>query len=193
MVGALHHFSETDRKRIAAAIAAAEAKTEARFAFVAVGASDRYHLYPLVWGAVLALAALGGLALGLPHLNLRFAFAVVTAIFVVGSLVLEWRPLRMLIVPPRARHAHARMLAHREFAVRILSHRAHGVLFFVSLAERHVELLADHALHEAAGQAAWDAIVANFTKTAASGRLADAIVGAAEACGALLETHHPKG
>jgi putative membrane protein len=66
------------------------------------------------------------------------------------------------------------------------------MLFFVSLSERYAELIADHALHQAAGQAAWDSIVGDFTAEAARGRLADGIVKASNACGALLEKHHPK-
>jgi putative membrane protein len=194
VVGALKNLTPAEHERVNAAIAAAQARTEARFAFVTVHASDRYHLYPVVWGATLALMAFGALALGLPHLAVRFAFAIVAAVFVVASLLLEWQPLRMLAVPANAKRAHARALAHREFAVRILSHPEHagGMLFFVSLAERYAELIADHALHQAAGQAAWDSIVRDFTAEAARGRLAEAIVRASNACGVLLEMHHPK-
>jgi putative membrane protein len=194
MVGALKNLSAAERERINAAIADAQARTHARFSFVAVEASDRYHLYPIVWGAALALLVFGGLALGLPRLDLRLAFIVVMAVFLAASIVLEWRPLRMAVVPARARRAHAHALAHREFAVRILSHPEHrgGVLFFVSLAERYTEIIADHALHQAVGQAKWDGIVRDFTAQAARGRLADGIVAASNACGALLEQHHRK-
>ncbi len=142
----------------------------------------------------LALVALCAPALGLPRFDLRAATIIVFAVFLFASLVLEWRPLRMAIVPKRVKHAHARTLAHREFAVRILSHPEHdgGVLFFVSLAERYAEIIADHHLHQAAGQAAWDGIVSDFTRHAARGAFADGIVVAAKACGTLLEEHHPK-
>ena len=194
MVSALKNLTKAEHEKIAAAVASAEARTHARFALVVVPASDRYQLYPILWGAGLALLALCGIALGLPHLDLRFAAIVVLTLFLVASLVLEWRPLRMAIVPRRVKHAHARMLAHREFAVRILAHPEHGggVLFFVSLAERYAEVIADHTLHQGAGQAAWDRIVAEFLAEAARGRFADGFVKSADACGALLEEHHPK-
>ena len=195
MVAALKNLSQAEHEKIAAAIAATEARTKARFAVVVVPASDRYRLYPIVWGAMLALVVLCGLALALPYFDLRLTAIIVLAVFVVASSALEWRPLRMAIVPKRAKHDHARALAHREFAVRILSHPEHGggVLFFVSLAERYAEIIADHALHQAAGQAAWDGIVSDFSRHAARGAFADGIIGAANACGTLLEEHHPKG
>jgi putative membrane protein len=190
-----------EQKRVDAAIADAQAKTRARFAVVVVRASDRYRFYPVLWGVITAFAAFGLIALlnpflppTYPHIGLRMTFAVVTAIFLVISLVLEWAPLRLGLVPRHVKNDHARALAHREFAVRILSHadRQGGVLFFVSLAERYAEVIADHALHQAAGQEAWDRIVADFTSAAARGQLADGFVAGAEACGALLEQHQPK-
>lgn len=194
MVSGMSGLPADARKRIEAAIAEAQADTHARFALVVVPASDRYQLYPVIWGAVLALLTLGGLAIVLPGMPLRFAFSVTVAVFLAASLLLEWRPLRLAIVPRHIRHAHARALAHREFAVRILSHPEHGggVLFFASLAERYVEIVADHALHEAAGQAAWDGIVAAFTADAGHGNLAAGLATAVEACGALLAAHHPR-
>jgi putative membrane protein len=194
MVSALRGLTSADHEKVTAAVAAAQARTHARFALVVVPASDRYQLYPILWGAMLALLVLCALAFAWPHLDLRLAAIVVVAVFVVTSLVLEWRPLRMAVVPKRVKHGHARMLAHREFAVRILSHPEHGggVLFFVSLAERYAEIIADHRLHQAAGQAAWDGIVSDFARHAAKGHFADGIIGAAKACGTLLEEHHPK-
>jgi putative membrane protein len=199
MVGALKNLSHEERERVSAAIADAQSKTHARFAFVTVHASDRYHLYPVVWGAVIAILSLGIMALGVrygvfPPLALSFAFTVQVVVFVVVSLALEWLPLRILVVPRHTKHALAHTLAHREFAARVLAHPEHGggVLFFVSLAERHAEILVDHKLHEAAGQPEWDKIVADFTAKAARGQMADGIVGAANACGTLLEQHRPK-
>ncbi|MGB8363695.1 MAG: hypothetical protein ACLQUZ_08030 [Rhizomicrobium sp.] len=194
MVGALKDLAPAERDRVAAAVAAAQARTDARFALVVVPASDRYHLYPVVWGAALAFVAAGIMALAWPHLTLRLAFSVETLVFVVASLLLEWRPLRFLVVPKRAKHEHARALAHREFAARILAHPEHGggVLFFVSLGERYAQIIADHALHAKAGQAAWDKIVADFVTAAGQGHIAEGFVAGANACGALLATHAPK-
>lgn len=193
MVGGLHDLSPADRERIASAVAAVQARTRARFVLVVVPASDRYHLYPVVWGSGIALAVFGVMAAAFPQTRLRFAFALVAVVFTVASLILEWRPLRMLSVPQRAKKNHANALARREFAARVLSHPGHeGVLFFVSLAERYAEVIADRMLHEAAGQAAWDKIVADFTRAATRGRIAEGFVAGVEACGALLERHRPK-
>lgn len=185
-------MNENDHQRIHAARTAAEAKTHARFAAVIVPASDRYGLYPLVWGAMLALVAGAGLALFLPDLPVRRAILIEAGVLAVFALAFDWFVLRLLLVPGRVKREHAHALAHREFAARILSPSQDGLLFFVSLGERYVELLATPKVHAAVGEAAWNAIVAEFTATAKAGRVTDGIVAGIEACAGHLAAHFPK-
>lgn len=180
-------LSVSDRQRVHAAVVAAEARVPIHIAVSVVRASDRYALFPLVWGAVLALAAGGILALAAPKTGLREAFAIEAAVFVVLSLLLDWWPLRRLLVPRHIARRHAQSLAHREFAARILaSHeRKSGVLLFVSLEERYAEILADREMHARAGQEAWDKILFDYMAAAKAGRIADGIIAAVNACAAI--------
>lgn len=184
-------LSAQDQDRIRAAVADAEARSQARFALVVVPASDRYALFPLVYGALLALLAGAVLAIFWPTLGFRLGFGVMAAAFVVISLLLDWWPLRLALVPKRIKCAHANDLAHREFAARVLAHRdrASGMVFFVSLGERYVEILADRSLHERVGEKAWQDIVAQFAAAAKAGKLAEAILACISASAAILERH----
>ena len=65
------------------------------------------------------------------------------------------------------------------------------MLIFVSLGERYVEILADRDTHKLAPEGTWDKIVAEFLSKVKSGAVADGILAAIEACGTVLETHHP--
>lgn len=187
-------LTPAERKAVAAATASARARTRAQFALVVVPDSDHYRFYPPIWSACIALVAAGAIALVLPHLGLRLAVIIQAAIFAVLTLALELRPLRLLAAPPAAKRAAAHARAEGEFTARILarSDRRCGVLFFVSLGERYVEIIADRTLHQAAGQAAWDKIVADFTAAAGAGQIAQGFIAGVAACGALLEAHHPK-
>jgi putative membrane protein len=182
------HPTKDETARIHLAVTAAEARAQAHIAFVVVPASDRYALYPVVWGALIAFVAAGIAAFVWRGLDIRDGFAMEAVLFCVVSLVLEWRPLKLLLVPARIRRAHARAFAHREFAARILAspERRGGVLLFVSLGERYAELIADREAHARVGQEAWDRIFADFTAKAQSGHVTDAAVAAIEACGAAL-------
>jgi putative membrane protein len=187
------HLSADERARIHAATRAAEARTHARFAVSTLHVSDRYALYPVIYGAVAGMIILGALAIFWPNANLRIAFTVAASGFVMLSLLFEWLPLRLMLVPRHIKHHHAHDLAHREFAAHILapSERKPGIVFFVSLGERYVEIIANRDVHQLVAQPAWDAIIAEFTDAARQGRVADGLVAAVDRCAKLLETHYP--
>jgi putative membrane protein len=186
-------MSAEDSARIQTALAAAERRTQMHLSVSVVPASDRYALFPIVWGAGVALFAGAVMALAWPQLSSREAFAVEAGVFLVSSLLFDWWPLRMLVVPRHIRGRHARAMAHHEFAARILaSHeRKGGVLFFVSLGERYAEIIADHETHARVGEAAWKKIVGNYLAAAKQGRIADGIVTAIDACAAVIAPAPP--
>ena len=187
------HLSTDDRARVHAATRAAEARTHARFAVSAIHVSDRYALYPVIYGAVAGMLVLGALAIFWPAANLRIGFTLAAGTFVILSLLLELLPLRLLLVPKHIKHHHAHDFAHREFAAHILApdERKPGIVFFVSLGERYVEIVANRDAHQLVQQSEWDAIIAEFTAAARQGRVADGLVAAVDRCAKLLETHYP--
>ena len=59
------------------------------------------------------------------------------------------------------------------------------------LGERYVEIIADHQTHALAPDGAWNKIVDRFLTTVKAGRVADGVLDAIAACGAILREHHP--
>ncbi|MFI4986384.1 MAG: TPM domain-containing protein [Alphaproteobacteria bacterium] len=194
MVTAKVPLTHEERERIRLAVADAERRTSAHFALVIVPASERYALFPVVWAALGALSATGVLALLRPTLTIGEGFLVNAALFIVLALVLDWWPVRLRIVPSAIKREHARQLAHREFATRIVGSAEHrnGVLFFVSLGERYVEVLADRAIHDRVAPDTWEELVTRFVAAVKADRLADGFIAAVEACAATLEKHYPR-
>ncbi len=194
MVTARSPLSPAEHQRVDAALGAAERRTGAHFALAVVSASDRYALFPIAWAAVLALSATGVLALMKPALTIGEGFFIDAGLFILLSVILDWRPLRLRVVPAAIKRNHARALAHREFASRILANAQHrnGVLFFVSLGERYVEVLADRETHARVAPGTWEKLVAEFIAAVKGDRLADGFVVAIETCGAVLGEHYPR-
>ena len=186
-------LSHDDHKRITAALAEAGKRTSARFELVTVPLSDRYALYPIIYGAVAGLAVFGVIALFWSEVSLRTGFYATALAFVVVSLLLEWRPLRLMIVPKRVKHSHAAAMAHHAFAATILaqSERKPGAALLVSLGERYVQVIADREVHSRVPQETWDAVVADFADAARKGRITDGLLGAVESCTKVLEQHYP--
>jgi len=184
-------FTPEEYTRIDAAIAAVERSTAADLDLVVTRVSDRYSLYPLVWAALTALLITGILAMMWPGLNARVAILIQLIILIALTLLFDWLPLHLMLVPMRIKRAHARQLARREFAAHDGGDHRRRILLFISLGERYVEIIADRATHALAAESVWSKIVADFLETVKSGRIADRAIAAIEACGAVLATYHP--
>ncbi|HTR62887.1 MAG TPA: hypothetical protein VMH37_14345 [Candidatus Binataceae bacterium] len=186
-------FAVSDRARIEVAIADAQKRTGARLSLIVVPLSDHYSLYAPLWAAIGALIINGLAALLLPQLGIRAGYVIGASSFVILTLVFDWLPLRLRIVPARIKLSRAQHLAHREFAVHVVgpSHERNGVLFFVSIGERYVEVLADREIHQQVGTEAWEKVVADFLVAARENHLVDGILVAISQLQALLEAHCP--
>ena len=193
MVGALHHFPASDRERLQRAIDDARKSTSAKFAFVAVPASERYALFPVAWAAIVALVLTGALTLWRPWLGIGTGFVVDAAAFIVLSIVFDWWPIRVRLVPRHYKRMAASRMAHHEFAAHIMAHdKAHnGVLLFVSLAERHIEIIAGRDAHAGVPAGTWDKIITEATAAMRGRGTADGLAKAIKSCGQALEAAFP--
>jgi putative membrane protein len=187
-------FSADDRARITAAIHAAEKNTSGEFVAVVARASDHYVFLPLLWSAILALLFPGACLLAGLSANWVHIYQIQLLIFIVLALLLLSVPgLHLKLIPTRVKHARASRLAQAQFyfqGVQLTTHHS-GVLFFVSLAERYVEIVADKGIHEKLGEAHWQGIIDKFVAQVSRGRVVDGFVDAIGACGAAMAEHYP--
>ncbi|HLI80270.1 MAG TPA: TPM domain-containing protein [Candidatus Binataceae bacterium] len=181
-------LSAEDHKRIRDAASAVEQRTDAKISIVITRVSERYTLYT-IGGAALGAMVAGGLAISArPALNGRTLIFVELCALVALIFLLDVLPIRLAIMPARIKQASARNLAHREFAAHAMGADSDRkrILLFVSLGERYVEVIADHATHALAPPGTWNRIVDDLVASVRSGRIADGIVSAIESCDALL-------
>jgi putative membrane protein len=186
--------SEADRKRVAEAIAAAEAKTSGEIVAVIAPASGSYSYVPFLW------AALAALAVPFPFIfwtwwPIQQIYALQIVVFAVLALVLLYPPLRLALVPKSVKHARAHQRAVDQFVAQHLytDTGRTGVLIFVSTAERFAEILADAALNQRVRKGVWQRIVDDLTGQIARGQAGEGFVRAIEAVGEQLARHFPPG
>lgn len=186
-------FTSEEHERIDAAMAAIKRDTSADLRVVVTHVSDRYSIYPIAWAAIGALLLGALLSLLRPETASRTTIAIQLWFMIAMTLLLEWLPLRLAIVPKRVKHTHAWQLAHREFNSHAMANpkQRHRILLFVSLGERYVEIVADHETHALAPAGTWDRIVADFLAKVKAGHVADGVLAAIASCGAILKEHHP--
>src|SRR5487761_1624529 len=190
------HFSAQDKARITAAIHAAEKNTSGEFVAVVARASDHYVVPPLLWSAIVALLFPGACLLAGTSIRWVQLYHIQLLIFIVLAILLLFVPgLHLALVPTRVKHAHASRLAQAQFyaqGVQLTPHHS-GVLFFVSLAERYVEIVADKGIHEKLGEAHWQGVIDLFVADVRRGKVVDGFAAAIGACGAAMAEHYPPG
>ncbi|HEY4127724.1 MAG TPA: TPM domain-containing protein [Gammaproteobacteria bacterium] len=189
----MYRFTDDDRREIKAAVEAAERRTSGEFVVVAARASDHYLATALSWAAGLALILPAPLLL-FRHLRYLDIYQLQILAFILFTLLFEFMPgLHMALVPRWLRHARASRLAHAQFYEQgvHLTREHSGVLLFVSMGERYVEIVADKGIHEKIGEERWQKIVNAFVQKVGSGDVTGGFVATISACGEAMAEHYP--
>lgn len=189
----MQFLNDTEKEQLRAAIRAAEARTQGEIVTVIARASGDYFYYPTVWAALIAIVS-PTLLLGLPvELAALGIVEMQLVLFVALMLLLRLPRIKMLFVPRAVQRLHAARRAREQFFLHNLhtTRERSGVLLFVSVAERHVELLADAGIHARVPAGTWDAIVAAFTLRVRAGDVGEGFITAVNSVGAQLATHFP--
>jgi putative membrane protein len=193
LVVAAKLLADSERQTVEAAIRSAEQTTSAEFVAAIARRVERHHAVSLVAGTVAALAAGLLLALWDPWLSPLRAIGFQCLGFIIVYALFELTPVSAWLAPSRKKNQKVRRFAHLLFFDRGLGAlpQHNGVLLFVALAERQVEIVADHALDASVGTAEWQRIVDAFAATARTGKIAAALEAAIRDLGSVLARHHP--
>ncbi|HPS58541.1 MAG TPA: hypothetical protein PK514_10595 [Spirochaetota bacterium] len=214
-------FTDNEKERIEAAIAAAESGTSGEIVAMVVQSSDHYRdvdvFVSMLLSACMAvfpsevvylnaehilrkvIPAMGWMS-GIPD-NTRFmtgllAFLVVTLVLYMPVRFLFGRlpSLRRFFIPVSRRDAEVREKALSEFREQGLdkTRDATGMLFLVSLFEKRVYVLADHGIYDKIKQASLDVYADMVSKGIANKKGADALCDAITGAGAELAKYFPR-
>ncbi len=194
-------FSDADRERIREAVAAAETRTAGEIVPYVVRQSGTYQV--AVWRA----AAVGALASAILSLALAWIYAgwglswlysawamalVMTAGGALGAVVAGFTdPVRRVL----AGAGRLDERVHRRAAVAFVDEEVFdtrdrtGILLFVSLFERRIEVIGDAGINVKVEQEEWVEVVDLVRAGIRSGDLAGGLCAAVERCGDLLHRH----
>jgi putative membrane protein len=114
--------------------------------------------------------------------------------FLVLSFLFQWPIVKMYLVPSRIKRRRASRLAREQFfeqGMHLTNDRT-GILIFVSVAERYVEIIADAGIDEIVSSSTWQGIINALVVDIKSDRVAEGFVEAVRACGNLLSTSFPR-
>ena len=210
-------LSAEDHDRIRAAVAAAEDGTSGDIFCVLAGEVSSYREVPIAWGAIAALLAppivlafaLGplvtaitgggwtaGQASGLQSdvaIALTGYAALQLARFAVVALLTSIGPIRRAVTPRFLKQHRVKKAAFHHFAA-AHSHATDGetgVLIFVALVERQVQILADAAIHAKCGETPWREAALAVRAGMKDQDPAAGVERAIAICGVALKAHFP--
>jgi putative membrane protein len=183
-----------DEQRIIDAIRAAEEKTSGEIFCVVAAASSNYSFVSIARAAMVALVV----PLPLFFFTSLWADEIYLAqilVFVGCSVLFSLPGLRHWLVPGWVKRDRASFEAKRQFAAHglHLTEARTGVLIFASLAERHVEIVADAGINAKVSQDIWDQAIDAMIAEIKRGRPVEGYIEAIRICGELLATHFPPG
>ena len=207
------HLAEADHRKVSAAIAAAESRSDGEIIAVVTDLSDRYHDVALHWAVLVLIGTLAVFAAWPPLLDFWFDFflggwrpepslrelltlLMVLAVlkFTAVLLILKWMPLRLALTPrgTKARRVRRRAIEVFKAAAERRTEGRTGILIYLSMGEHDAEIVADEAITSVTTPDTWGEAMAALLAEVKAGRLADGIVAAVGIVGDVLAEHFPR-
>jgi putative membrane protein len=193
-VKAERFFSAEEKERLKATTQDVESRTIGEIVVMVVDHSDHY-IEAEVLGSVL-LGSLLSLILSVLFFHASLWFYIPLSFlffFPFWFVFIKVEALKKLFIGSRRREEAVRLRAERAFFERGLyrTKKNTGVLFFLSLLERKVWVLADKGIHEKMDQGTLDRFANEVSRGVKQGRACDALSQAIQEIGVLLSRHFP--
>jgi len=201
-------LSESDNERVKQAVSKAESKTSGEIVTAIIKESSDYAFFELVASLVggflyylVCLFLYNDISSWLKSLFWTYSdvytttFIGLSTIVVVGLfyLIANINGVDRLIVPAKiiSKKVNRRALLFFGESGLFDTKDRTGVLIFISLREKRVELLADSGINAHVPQEAWNGIVENLLSKLKENNIVDGMVEAVESCGEMLIEHFP--
>jgi putative membrane protein len=185
--------TQQEQIEIANASRAAEARTAGEIVTVIAAESESY-LWPAMFAAtVIAFVVPGLVAPFITLVSSSDLFFIQLVALLALQIPLLVPRIRFALVPSSIKRDRARRRAREQFVERglHLTEGRTGVLIFVSVAERYVEIVADAGIAAKVEQTAWQTIVDAFIADVRNDRIARGFCSAVQQVGDILAAHFP--
>ncbi|WP_460450566.1 TPM domain-containing protein [Alsobacter sp. SYSU BS001988] len=185
-------LTQAEHDRVAAAIRAAEAATDAEIVCVLARRASDWRFVPVVYAAAAALL-LPWVLVFLTAWSVQQILLAQLAVFAAVAALLFAPALRYRLVPRATARRRAHQAAAEQFLVRGLGRTEGrtGVLIFVAVAERYACVIPDQAVAAVVPEEVWRRAIERLTDALRAGRPADGLEGAVRICAEALEQRSP--
>ena len=187
-------FTHEEKERIQATTKSVESRTVGEEAVMVVDSSDHYFEAEVIGGILVGSLLSLWITASYFHSSVWWYVPLGFLLFFPSRVLFRKVPaLKAALVGPHRKEHAVRLRAVRAFHEKgLCKTRKHtGVLFFISLLERKVRILADSGIHEKIGQETLDKFARHISRGIKEGRSGDALCEAIQEAGDLLARHFP--
>jgi len=190
-------LNEDQIENIKKAIGEAESKNTGEIIPLIVKASDNYTVanYRIALFFTVIFFALFCLALPewvFTHINLSL-FWPLLALLAIGHLLSLNNSIFAFFIRKKEKVEEVKQRALQGFLHHNLHHVTdhNGILIFISLLEKRIEIIADTGISQKADEKDWTKIIKKLTSDIKKGNLEQGLILAIKKCGELLDEHFP--
>lgn len=187
-------FGKEEREKITQAIHDAELRTIGEVVVMVVDSSDRYHEADVVGGVILGSLLSLIATVSFFHSSIWFYIPLSLLFFFPSKYIFGKVPiLKTVFINPLKKEHAVKKRALSVFYEKGLykTKKNTGVLFFLSLLERKVWVLADKGIYEKIEQKTLNKFANIVSRGIKDDRACDALCGAIKEAGSLLAEHFP--
>jgi len=187
-------FTKEEKEKLKKATADVESRTIGEIAVMVVDHSSQYHEAEIVGGVFIGSLVSIILSALYFHSSMWFFIPVAFLLFFPSQLLFKKMPvLKRVFVGKKRKEKAVRERALKAFYEKGLykTKENTGVLFFLSLLERKVWVLADKGIHGKIHQQTLNKIAVVVSEGIREGRACDALIEAIQEAGELLAKHYP--
>lgn len=190
-----HTFlSKEEQDQLVKCVKDVELETSGEIVPVIASSSYDYPRASHLGGLLLGILAAICIAMLLDREDMWVFLALFLGSYVLFSRLLAAIPeLKMPFITKREMHEEVEEAALTNFFVHGL-HRTRdltGIIIYVSVYERSVQILADKGINDKVDPKVWDDVVAEITKGIKAGRSGEALCNGVKRCGQIITEHFP--
>jgi putative membrane protein len=186
-------LTRQEKTEIADAIKKAETTNSGEIVAVLTKASDGYYYIPLMWAALFALLIPATINLCQIESLYGWQYETQLIIFVCMAILFRWTPIKLWLVPKYVQQQRCHRMAMQQFVEQNIhdTEARTGILFFVSVDEHYVEIIADKGINDTVDKTTWEAIVNIFTDSVKKSEVKEGFLRAIDECERILREHIP--
>ncbi|WP_455209099.1 TPM domain-containing protein [Kaarinaea lacus] len=186
-------LTDQEKQTISDAIREAESHTSGEIVTVIARAADDYLYIPTLWAGLLALLTPSVLLMMPVDLEFLVIYTIQVLVFVLATLLFRWTPLKLALIPRVVKHHRASRLASEQFIQQGLhqTQARNGLLLFVAVAERYVEVIADQGINDRVPKDTWSNLVSEFVRHIQQRKIAEGFLDAIKQSGKVLQEQFP--